>query len=260
MSELKTDQATDSQTKSLTEDDDESMKQVLDTSLAELAKAQGRPASRARAARGARGARGETRNFLTRELVVNRARQILQEEGYEALSLRSLASQLGVTAPALYGYVANKRDLLEKLSEDGYQRLSRALESHGDENPIALIHQNAQTYLDFARENQEQFRTMMLFRPEDLDENYGDQAVNASAAVRHGSNIINRAVELGLIECHDVMQVHLAISGAIYGVTRMILSSPDHDRDQEDCLLYETVAAILRGLQPLESPQMQDVG
>ena len=54
---------------------------------------------------------------LQRETIVEAARDLIITDGLEALSLRRLAGQLGVTAPALYAHVRDKQDLLRALAE-----------------------------------------------------------------------------------------------------------------------------------------------
>lgn len=194
---------------------------------------------------------GQKRITLTRERVVARARQMLEEEGFEKLSLRSLAARLGVTAPALYGHVRDKKDLLERVGEDGYARLAKALMPMPEGDPIKQIHHFAQTYLDFARDNHEQFRTMMLSSPEVLHEGCGDHLGHAAGAFREAAECVARAVALGKLECHDLTQTNLSIWGTVYGVTKIILATSNMlDRDQQDRMLNDTVAAILRGMEP----------
>ena len=62
---------------------------------------------------------------LTRESVIEAARRSIVADGLEAVSLRKLAASLGVTAPALYAYVDDKRDLLRAVAEREFQRLAR---------------------------------------------------------------------------------------------------------------------------------------
>jgi TetR/AcrR family transcriptional regulator, tetracycline repressor protein len=62
--------------------------------------------------------RGETeRARLTRAAVVDRALQLADEAGLEALTIRKLAQELGVTPMALYWHFRSKDELLDGLSE-----------------------------------------------------------------------------------------------------------------------------------------------
>jgi TetR/AcrR family tetracycline transcriptional repressor len=54
---------------------------------------------------------------LTRAAIVRRALKIGETEGLDAVSLRRLASEFGVTPMALYRHVRNKQDLINTMGE-----------------------------------------------------------------------------------------------------------------------------------------------
>jgi TetR/AcrR family transcriptional regulator, tetracycline repressor protein len=72
------------------------------------------PARQPRTPRGAGTPRAEA---LDRDRVVSTAIRLLDEVGLDGLSLRRLATELGVQAPALYWHVKNKEQLLELMVE-----------------------------------------------------------------------------------------------------------------------------------------------
>jgi TetR/AcrR family tetracycline transcriptional repressor len=55
---------------------------------------------------------------VTRDDVIHTAIQLLQEVGLDGLTLRRLASELGISAPTLYWHVRDKRELLDLMSEE----------------------------------------------------------------------------------------------------------------------------------------------
>src|SRR5215831_18078793 len=57
--------------------------------------------------------RGLPRPQLSREVVVDAALAVLAAEGGHALTMRRVADQIGVSASSLYGYVANKEELVQ---------------------------------------------------------------------------------------------------------------------------------------------------
>jgi TetR/AcrR family transcriptional regulator, tetracycline repressor protein len=63
---------------------------------------------------------------LTQEQVVRRAVELMAEAGLEALTLRRLATELGVSAPTLYWHVRNKRQLLDLMAEALVARAGRS--------------------------------------------------------------------------------------------------------------------------------------
>ncbi|MGZ4759044.1 MAG: TetR/AcrR family transcriptional regulator, partial [Acidimicrobiales bacterium] len=73
---------------------------------------------------------------LNRQTVIDAARSCIVADGLEAVSLRKLAATLGVTAPALYAYVDDKRDLLRGVAELEFRRLSTRFEQIDDPDPV----------------------------------------------------------------------------------------------------------------------------
>jgi AcrR family transcriptional regulator len=91
---------------------------------------------------------------LDREMVVQAAANMADKEGWENISLATLAAQLGVRTPTLYHYVKEglsglKRELALYGLREAAKRLGRAVMGKaGDEAVIAL----AEAYRTFAHE------------------------------------------------------------------------------------------------------------
>jgi TetR/AcrR family tetracycline transcriptional repressor len=62
---------------------------------------------------------------LDRETVLDAALRLIDEVGLDGLSLRRLAKELGVQAPALYWHFASKKDLLDHLAAATNERAGR---------------------------------------------------------------------------------------------------------------------------------------
>src|SRR3954449_2777040 len=57
---------------------------------------------------------------LTRERIVAEAIRLLDDEGLEALSMRTLGQRLGAGATSLYRHVASKDELIELVADEVY--------------------------------------------------------------------------------------------------------------------------------------------
>jgi TetR/AcrR family tetracycline transcriptional repressor len=55
---------------------------------------------------------------ITRDDIIQTAIQLVQEVGLDGLTLRRLATELGISAPTLYWHVRDKRDLLDLMAEE----------------------------------------------------------------------------------------------------------------------------------------------
>jgi TetR/AcrR family transcriptional regulator, tetracycline repressor protein len=91
---------------------------------------------------------------LTQEQVVKRAVELMAEAGLEALTLRRLAAELGVSAPTLYWHVRDKRQLLDLMAE--------ALVARGDRRPAPA---HGQPWWDWLAERARvQYRALVSHR------------------------------------------------------------------------------------------------
>jgi TetR/AcrR family transcriptional regulator, tetracycline repressor protein len=68
---------------------------------------------------------------VDRRAIVSCAIEILDERGLDNLTLRSIATRLGVRQPGLYHHVGSKAELLDALAEEVLDR------SHTDRTPVA---------------------------------------------------------------------------------------------------------------------------
>jgi TetR/AcrR family tetracycline transcriptional repressor len=63
------------------------------------------------------------RGGLTKPVIVQAALDLLDQAGMDGLTVRALASRLGVQAPALYWHVASKRALLDEMATQIWRRI-----------------------------------------------------------------------------------------------------------------------------------------
>jgi AcrR family transcriptional regulator len=65
----------------------------------------------------------------TREEIKATARRQMARDGAAALSLRAIAAEMGLTAPALYRYYKNRDDLITALIVDAFHAIGDAIEA-----------------------------------------------------------------------------------------------------------------------------------
>ncbi|WP_114009590.1 TetR/AcrR family transcriptional regulator [Cohaesibacter intestini] len=83
----------------------------------------------------------------TLKAIYEAATDLIYQNGYEAVSLRQLASAVGIQAGSLYNHIASKQDLLYKLTSTIMVELNGALdeELRGIEDPVEQL----KTYVRF---------------------------------------------------------------------------------------------------------------
>jgi AcrR family transcriptional regulator len=107
--------------------------------------------------------------------IVAAARELLEEEGAEALSMRRLAERLGIRAPSIYKHLPDKRALEAAIISDGFEELAAQFEAAGP--TLAEI---GAAYRAFGRRHPHLYR-LMTERP--LDRERIAEGVEARAAL-----------------------------------------------------------------------------
>jgi AcrR family transcriptional regulator len=87
-----------------------------------------------------------------RDRVLDHTRRIAEAEGWDAVTIRRLATELGVTQPVLYTAFGKRQDIVDAVALRGFAELAAALDA-GD--PAAA-------YLDFARAHPAMYEAMFL--------------------------------------------------------------------------------------------------
>jgi AcrR family transcriptional regulator len=86
------------------------------------------------------------------------ARQILDENGMQAVGLRETARRVGVSATAAYRHFTSKEDLLASLAAEGFRELAAAMQ--GATRGATPLVRAGLAYIEFASENPGLFRLM----------------------------------------------------------------------------------------------------
>ncbi|MEV0155508.1 TetR/AcrR family transcriptional regulator [Micromonospora sp. NPDC050686] len=91
--------------------------------------------------------------------IVQTARQLLERDGPDALSMRRLAAQLGIRASSIYEHLRDKQELEAALISVGFEEQAElfAQAVRRSDAPIAAL---AAAYRDFARRQPNLYRLM----------------------------------------------------------------------------------------------------
>ena len=100
---------------------------------------------------------------LRRELL-DRAAHVIAEDGIEALSLRALAQELGVSHAAPSRHFRDKLDLLRVLAKEGFQRFTEYVLTAADQagpDPLERLAAMGLAYVRFSQEFPAYYKTTL---------------------------------------------------------------------------------------------------
>ena len=97
-----------------------------------------------------------------RESIIRAAWNIVQEEGWQALSIRKIADAIEYSIPVIYSHYENKDAILLEFTKKGFHKLNVCLEEarEQEQNPARQLEKMAQAYWDFAFRNKEYYQLM----------------------------------------------------------------------------------------------------
>jgi AcrR family transcriptional regulator len=90
------------------------------------------------------------------------ARELIQKEGYEGLTIRKLAKRMECSPMALYSYFADKQALLTALALEGFEKLAKRLDSTVRRDPLTALRKILLDYIAYAEENPREYRILFL--------------------------------------------------------------------------------------------------
>jgi AcrR family transcriptional regulator len=191
------------------------------------------------------------RSPLSRAAVVAAARNEIRAEGLDKLSFRRIAAVLGVTAPALYAHVQDKRDLLRAVADVEFAELLEAFERIDDEDPLERLRALARVYVERALAQPELFRTMFVFPPDiGLTAATGEELPMATQAFAYAAAPIGAAVADGRLRDDDPALITFVSWTAMHGLATVLTLGFEFDRSTRDLLIDRVLDAVFAGLAP----------
>lgn len=192
----------------------------------------------------------------TRRRILDAARELFVQHGYEATSMRAIADGIEYTPTAIYHHFESKEALLSELCNADFRSLAAAFRRIGRiEDPIERLHRIGEAYAAFALEYPMHYQLMfMTRRPEVLDEEEDlardDPSEDAYAFLLQAcaEGIAAGRFREQFTDAHEVAQMLWA---SCHGLVSLRVAKGEHTRvpwrdvRQTSALMRE---ALLRGL------------
>ena len=181
-----------------------------------------------------------------RAVLLAEAERTLREQGIEALSLRDLARQAGVSHAAPRRHFADRQALLDALAETGFTRMGEEMRAAIDgagEDYQARLRAVAAGYVRFA-----------IRDPALVELMFAAKNAEPSAAVREASerlftafgDLIGQGQQAGALPTGDPERLRLLLIATLQGIATLVSSGRAQPR-QTDALITDAVALFTRG-------------
>jgi AcrR family transcriptional regulator len=168
--------------------------------------------------------RRERERVETRDKILDAARELFINKGYDGVSMRQVADRIEYSATAIYEYFDDKDALFHELCQQDFARLAAVFQNHSmAADPIQRLKQIGQTYIDFGLNYPNHYKLMFMtpHPTADLDERdreiKGNPEVDAYAFLKH---TVEQAIGAGVFreEFQDAELVSQTLWAAVHGV------------------------------------------
>ncbi|MGV9354822.1 TetR/AcrR family transcriptional regulator [Streptomyces misionensis] len=181
-----------------------------------------------------------------RTVLLEQAEVVLRERGIDALSLRELAREAGVSHGAPRSHFIDRGALLDALAERGFIRLAdriREAASREPEDHARALHAAASAYLAFAERDPALLDLMFATKVGEPSE-----AVRGAAERLFGTmtDIMNAGVEAGAYDADDVGRLTLLLSATVQGIAALV-TSRRITTPQSEALVDDAIRLFLKG-------------
>ncbi|WNE98774.1 TetR/AcrR family transcriptional regulator [Streptomyces luomodiensis] len=179
-------------------------------------------------------------------MLLDQAELVLRERGIDALSLRELAREAGVSHGAPRSHFIDRNALLDALAERGFRRLADAIaaaaaQARGDYRET--LRAAARAGLDFAVSDAALLDLMFAAKVNDPPDAVKEAAERLFVTV---SEVIRAGVAAGVFAEHEVGRLTLLWSATVQGASALV-TSRRATIDQARAIVDDAIAVLLSG-------------
>ena len=158
------------------------------------------------------------------------AERLLLKAGDEsAVSIRAIASAVGVTPPSIYLHFRDKTELIFAVCGEHFRKLDDLSEAAvaGVSDPAERVALRGRAYITFGLENPEHYRIMFMARPDACAPRMSGDELAQSAAFGHLLADVQAGLEGGQLVGDDAFTVACGLWAVVHGITSLLISKPE---------------------------------
>ncbi|MEU6645708.1 TetR/AcrR family transcriptional regulator [Saccharomonospora sp. NPDC046836] len=156
-----------------------------------------------------------------RQRLIASATALLADEGVEAVTLRRIAREAGVSHGAPLRHFTGRSDLLSAVATAGFAELRRQSEEVPAVTPHERLLGTCRSYMDFALGNPAMFE--LMFRHDLIDADSPELSGTNSALLDHFSRLIGDAQAAGWRTGADPRVLAASLWAALHGLAELWL-------------------------------------
>ena len=170
----------------------------------------------------------------TSKRIATAARELLDTEGVEAVTMRRVASAVGITAMAVYRHYADRDALLNALADEGFTELAGQLQETRLKGELETrLRKVLDANLDFALARPKLFELMFLRPRKGARQFPHDFAASRSPTANPFAELMTEGIRAGVVQRVDVWEIAFESGALIQGLVMLYLGGRVATTEQE---------------------------
>lgn len=196
--------------------------------------------------------RREREKEALRQDILDAARELFVNEGYENVSMRRVAEKIEYSPTTIYLYFEDKASLLYAICEETFAKLAKRMEAIGKESddPLEVLRKGCRAYVDFGLKNPNHYKLTFINHPEhprDPKRHLREESMGMRAYgnLRAG---VEECIKAKKFRETDVESVTQMMWAGGHGVTSLLISMPDFPWVNKSQLIDLMIDTLIDGL------------
>ncbi|WP_263786712.1 TetR/AcrR family transcriptional regulator [Salinibacter grassmerensis] len=185
-----------------------------------------------------------------RRRILDTARHLLVQEGYKALSMRTIADAIGYSATSIYLHFDSKDALLHALIHEGMMDLRDRLRDSAaqhPESPVQRLRALCECFVEFGLGNPEYYEIMFQLRPERMERYPPEKYRAARENLEFFARTLDEGVEQGIFEVDDSQVSASTTWSSLHGTVSLLLADRVDVHIDPDAFIETAIRQVLRG-------------
>lgn len=150
--------------------------------------------------------------------ILDAARKIFLEKGYESTSMRNIASEINYSAGTIYFHFKDKSEIFHELHKEGFRLLLiqlKVLDNVSD--PFERLKAVGRVFIKFAQDNKDYYNLMFLVEESPRTPEEGGFQI-AKEAINHLQELVRECQKEGRFKEMDNEYFSFMILSSIHGI------------------------------------------
>jgi len=192
-----------------------------------------------------------------KKAIIDVAKDIVENDGFENLSIRKIAKQVGYSPGSIYQYFSNKDHIVEMMISESYSELIKILKKDYKkfDSVAEEIEFRYKKYIEFALDNSNYFKIIMLSENKNI--------LSKTSVLKEGStknkgallflrHFLEKGIDNSEFKINDIELVTQSFWISVYGLIMRLIIEDNIKNSQIEKLINNHLKFLLNSIKGCE--------